>query len=307
MGPEVTNQEQPSQSSGTPANPTQHPTEALTRVSGTPAKTPRFNLGGELEEITPSVPTFAELKERREELEEMRQQLGQWHRVQRRKNRRLCAAACSCGNTHDAVYSLERIVNEPERDLCAVQSTRQIKLTVDSGACDHVIPPHLVSQPINKNTSAVRSGLAYSSASGHRLPNLGEVKVQGEVADAPNDGGIELTMQVAQVKNPLASVKKMCAAGNRVVFEPTDSYVEHIQTGARVPIISKDGSYHVMLNVPVQAGDERLLQQNRLAALRNLISEEEGEGCGSDLQPVNSENSGANNPSSSSSGFHRHA
>ena len=27
------------------------------------------------------------------------------------------------------------------------------------------------------------------------------VKVQGEVADAPNEGGIELTMQVAQVKN----------------------------------------------------------------------------------------------------------
>ena len=199
--------------------------------------------------------------------------------------------------------SLDRIGPEREHDLCAVQSTRQIKLTVDSGACDHVIPPHLVSQPINKNTSAVKSGLAYSSASGHRLPNLGEVKVQGEVADASSQGGIELTMQVAQVKNPLASVKKMCAAGNRVVFEPTESYVEHIKTGARVPIVSKDGSYHVMLNVPVQAGDEHLLKQNRFAALRSLIGEEE---CDGDLQPVNSDNSGAGNPSSSS-GFHRHA
>ena len=131
--------------------------------------------------------------------------------------------------------------------------------------------------------------------------------MQGEVADAPNDGGIELTMQVAQVKNPLASVKKMRVAGNRVVFEPTESYVEHIKTGARVPIISKDGSYHVMLNVPVQAGDERLLQQNRFAALQSLISEDEGEGCGSNLQRINSENLSANNPSSSSSGFHRHA
>ena len=119
--------------------------------------------------------------------------------------------------------------------------------------------------------------------------------MRGEVADAPNEGRIELTMQVAQVENPLA-----------VVSEPTESYVEHIKTGARVPIVSKDGSYHVMLNVPVQAGDEHLLRRNRFAALRNLIDEEDYEGCETSLQPVNSENSGAHNPSSSS-GFHRHA
>ena len=253
----------------------------------------------------------------------MRSRLGQWHKVQRGKKQKptrfvtsWCACECpKCETGEDqhsspmqgkGVFSLEKITPGAENNLCAVQSTRQIKLTVDSGACDHVIPPHLVSQPINKNTSAVKSGLAYSSASGHRLPNLGEVKVQGEVADAPNEGGIELTMQVAQVKNPLASVKKMCAAGNRVVFEPTESYVENIKSGARVPIVSRDGSYHVMLNVPVQSGDEHLLRQNRFAALRSLIDEEECEGCETSLQPVNSENSGAHNPSSSS-GFHRHA
>ena len=219
------------QSAGPPTNQGHHPTEALTRNPGPGAV--RFNLGGDLEEITTSVPTFGELKARQEEVEEMRSRLGQWHKVQRGKKQKptrfvtsWCACECpKCETGKDQhssptqgkeVFSLEKITPGAENNLCAVQSTRQIKLTVDSGACDHVIPPHLVSQPINKNTPAVKSGLAHSSASGHRLPNLGEVKVQGEVADAPNEGGIELTMQVAQVKNPLASVKKMCAAGNRL-------------------------------------------------------------------------------------------
>ena len=151
--------------------------------------------------------------------------------------------------------------------------------------------------------------MAYSSASGHKLPNLGEVKVQGEVEDpsAGAEGGIELTMQVAQVRNPLASVKKMCAAGNRVVFEQKQSYVENLKSGARIPIVSQNGSYHVMLTVPVEKGDEHLLRQNRFAALRMLHDEYDPIECGLTVQPLNSESVENSGPSSSSSGFQGHA
>ena len=40
-----------------------------------------------------------------------------------------------------------------------------------------------------------------------------------------------LDAEVADVKRPLASVCKLCDAGNRVVFDPTGSYTELVKTG----------------------------------------------------------------------------
>ena len=51
--------------------------------------------------------------------------------------------------------------------------------------------------------------------------------------------GLDISMEpiqdaeVADVKRPLASVCKRCEAGNRVVFDPSGSYIEHIKTGKR--------------------------------------------------------------------------
>ena len=61
-------------------------------------------------------------------------------------------------------------------------------------------------------------------------------------------------MQVAGVKKPLASVRKMCAAGNRVVFEDTEDdlqggYVQNKTTGVKIPITKEGahGTYEVNL------------------------------------------------------------
>ena len=118
----------------------------------------------------------------------------------------------------------------------------ELKLTIDSGACDHVINPEEIPSEDVQITDAVRQGVTYTSASGHAIPNLGQARVQGLTQDGSD---MSLTMQVAGVKKPLASVRKMTKAGNRVVFEEISEtcggYVENKESGVKVPI-SKEGT-----------------------------------------------------------------
>ena len=71
-----------------------------------------------------------------------------------------------------------------------------------------------------------------------------------EGVTAGNDH-LNMTFQVAPVKKALGSVRKMCEAGNRVVFEDFSDwqggYVENKRTGARIPISKEGGTYEVTI------------------------------------------------------------
>ena len=112
----------------------------------------------------------------------------------------------------------KQVAFENNPDLKSLQPEvgwKEIRMTIDSGACDHVIAPRTVAgHEVNTKTAAVKRGVTYYTASGHPLPNLGEVTLSGKTADGL---GLNMTMQVAGVKKTLASVRKMCEAGNRVV------------------------------------------------------------------------------------------
>ena len=69
------------------------------------------------------------------------------------------------------------------------------------------------------------------AADGVRIPNMGEKTFVGITDDGTNR---EITAQVCDVNKPLLSVSKMVAAGNRVVFEEDNSYIDTIDTGERV-------------------------------------------------------------------------
>ena len=170
---------------------------------------------------------------------------------------------------------------------------QSLSLTVDSGACDHVVPPGDINPSEVCVTEAVRQGVTYTTASGNKLPNLGEVKFEG-VTD--ENSHLCLTMQVAGVKKPLGSVRKMCEAGNRVVFEDISEvhggYVENKNSGARIPIYKEGGTYGVSVWRLRKNDESSVLASNMFAALSDGEDEEV------DVLP------GAN--SSSSSGFHRH-
>ena len=56
-----------------------------------------------------------------------------------------------------------------------------------------------------------------------------------------------MTFQVCDVKGPLGSVRRICEAGNRVVFDDCDSFVENKTTGTRTPIEKVGGVYYLNL------------------------------------------------------------
>ena len=147
-------------------------------------------------------------------------------------------------------------------------------MIVDSGACDHVVPPTEINTHEVRVTEAVRQGVNYTTANGAKIPNLGEVDVSGVTGENRH---LNLTFQVAGVKKPLGSVRKMCAAGNRVVFEDLSEtqggYVENKTTGDRIPIDKEGGTYGVTIwrLREVGSGNGSVLNRNR-SVLNNVFA-----------------------------------
>ena len=87
---------------------------------------------------------------------------------------------------------------------------KPLRLTADSGACDHVISPKdiypgLVRAGLIKQTPAVNSVL-YGCASGQPLPNLGEIKLDAMTKECHS---ISLIAQVVDVTKPLLSLRSV--------------------------------------------------------------------------------------------------
>ena len=85
-----------------------------------------------------------------------------------------------------------------------------------------------------------RQGVMYEAANGVRIPNLGEKRFTG----VSNEGSVRnITAQVCDVNKALLSVKKVVAAGNRVVFDPMGSYIEDQHSGEKMWLTEEDGMY----------------------------------------------------------------
>ena len=95
-------------------------------------------------------------------------------------------------------------------------------MTADSRAAHHVAPIHTANHLELRETEASRQGVKYVAANGQKISNLGQRKIQG-VTDRGTPLG--MTWQVADVKKPLASVGRMCDAGNVAVFTKDGGYV----------------------------------------------------------------------------------
>ena len=91
----------------------------------------------------------------------------------------------------------------------------------------------------------------FYTASKEKLHNLGEKVIKGY-----NDEGLAagIVFQVVEgVKDNLASIRKICGAGNRVVFDDGDqegSYIANKASGIRTKIHLKNGNYVFRMWVP---------------------------------------------------------
>ena len=116
----------------------------------------------------------------------------------------------------------------------------EVEVTVDSGACDTVMPLRSCAFKILPSYQS-KLGLEYEVANGESIPNLGEKRMTmctNETSTQRN-----LTMQVAEVNRALLSVAKMVDAGNRVVFDKDWSFIEDLRTGERSTIQRRGGLY----------------------------------------------------------------
>ena len=139
-----------------------------------------------------------------------------------------------------------------------------LKITVDSGASDSVGPLGLAPGVPRRETEVSKRGLEYTVANGGKVVNKGEKEVpmiteEGEKAS--------MTFQMADINKPLASVRRMCEAGNRVVFDEEGSYIENKKTGRKTGMQKERGVYVLTVKVPKAMEESREMGFIRLEEL----------------------------------------
>ena len=82
--------------------------------------------------------------------------------------------------------------------------------------------------------------MQYEIADGTLIPNLGErrIPIIGEQGQKRS-----LKVQVSEVNKNLLSVRRITAAGNRVVFEADHGYIEDKTTGEKMWLKMEEGMY----------------------------------------------------------------
>lgn len=150
------------------------------------------------------------------------------------------------GNCNLSPLTIEAV----EQDRAHLEA---LEMAVDSGAADTVILAGRLPQIPVEPSSASRRGLTCTAASGHRMPNRGQQRVTGTTGDGRY---VKLLLQVTDVNKALCSVRQMCGANNRVVFEKGCSYIQNKETGAKTAIYEKYCGYNMKLNI--KAADQNV-------------------------------------------------
>ena len=122
------------------------------------------------------------------------------------------------------------------------------EITVDSAAEESVCPKSWgEAYPMRKP----KKWLRFVNASGGEMSHYGE-KVATFQAGG-KDAVVSLGFQVSDVQKPLAAVWRIAEKGNIVQFGPRaeDNFIKNIETGKRINMIHKSGSYVIEANYVV--------------------------------------------------------
>ena len=132
----------------------------------------------------------------------------------------------------------------PKQPVNSLSSGWQLlSIIIDSGAAETVIPHKLIQGYKIQETKDSREGLCYASATGDPIPNLGEQVLPLETAEGT---WRSMRFQAAPVERPLGSVKRICQAGHRVVFDEEEgSYILNKNTG-EINWLREDNGNYVM-------------------------------------------------------------
>ena len=140
--------------------------------------------------------------------------------------------------------SLHSIEPEEIKSLGKEGEWEVIDFAVDSGATETVINEDMISSVAVLEGPASKRGVKYEVANGDRIPNIGEKKFTSYSEEGKKRN---ITAQVCDVNKALLSVKKVVAAGNRVIFDDEGSYIEDKKTKEKMWIKEENGMYILRL------------------------------------------------------------
>jgi hypothetical protein len=125
--------------------------------------------------------------------------------------------------------------------VSALPQWEKVVLTVDSGASDTVLPPHIASNvPLLHST---RVGTEYEVANGGVVVNLGERKAEMRIKE-DGERSMIMSFQVVEVHKPLLAVSRLVEAGHKVCFDKSDPHIL-LSTGVKMPMRCNLGTYEV--------------------------------------------------------------
>jgi len=145
-------------------------------------------------------------------------------------------------NTGDQI-SMLREARSNELNSAGPSEWTEVEATVDSGACDTVMPSDECRHINIVSSEKSRSGFQYEIADGTEIPNKGER--QCEVMTEGSGQVKRIHIQVADVHKCLLSITKVADMGFRCILEKQGGYLEDVYTGEKTPIWRK-GNLYVM-------------------------------------------------------------
>ena len=115
-----------------------------------------------------------------------------------------------------------------------------IRIIVDSGASDTVMPKTMCSDIPVRESAGSKAQMSYAAASGKPIYNEGEREL---LVMTEHGQERRLVMQVCDVNKCLLSVSKSNKAGNMVILDGDDSYIVNKYTGEEVKLHQDNGVF----------------------------------------------------------------
>ena len=115
-------------------------------------------------------------------------------------------------------------MEEKNLDTFTTYDWVKVETVLDSGAAESVAPSSVAPWVKTCESVGSRNGQTYQSASGTKIANEGEKRLQVVTEDGIE---AEATYQVADVTRPLSAVSKICDKGNIVVFTQEGGFIQN--------------------------------------------------------------------------------
>jgi hypothetical protein len=143
----------------------------------------------------------------------------------------------------DPLYKLSDMSLSPLGAKSSVDGWVEIEITIDSGACDTVMPTSWCSHISILQSEDSRRGVEYEVANGETIPNLGERHccLMSEGSNVMK----KIVFQTADIHKPLLSISRCADLGYRCTLDRHGGELVDNETGESIPV-HRRGNLYIM-------------------------------------------------------------